>query len=246
MDEYLQRVIAEQEAQEQNARMLEIKKNAEAMRKKLISTEIGYRRKKIYPRKIKASFVTKEQRKSLRVKTKSIANGLRHPSKETRRKVTKWTTVFIVILFILIGIQYAVMKWQMTKYQLPHYENVDQYREYACVQMSYDAEKQWEELGFHVVQRRVMSEHRWIAIEMLPGVYVEFESTLNILGMHLITPSMTKKMIYQSEGFFENGKQIINAPTSLSMHGALTDWKAMWYEKDQSNIGYFSWVIWPN
>ena len=203
-------------------------------------------RKKIYPEKTKAAFVTKEQRTKLRDKTKNLAHNLRYPSKETKHKVTKWTSVFLILLFILIGAQYAFTKWQMSKYYLSDYDTVEQYREYACVQMSYDAEKAWEGAGFHVVQRRVLNEHRWIAIETFPGYFVEFESTLNILGMHLITPSMTKKMIYQSEGFFENGKQMVNAPTSLSMHGALTDWKPMWYEKEQSNIGYFSWMIWPN
>jgi hypothetical protein len=203
-------------------------------------------RKKIYPEKTKVAFVTKEQRMRLRDKTKNLAHSMRHPSPEAKRKVTKWTTVFIIIVFILVGTQYAFMKWQIMRYQQPYYEGVDQYREYACVQMSYDAEQFWEQTGFHTVQRRVENEHRWIAVEILPGIYIEFESTLNLFGMHLITQDMTKKMVYQSEGFYKNGKEIVNAPTTLSMHGALTDWKQMWYEKEQSNIGYFSWVMWPS
>ena len=203
-------------------------------------------RKKIYPAKVEATFVTKEQRQRLRDKTRNLAHGIRHPSKETKHKVTKWTTVFLIIVFMLVGVQYAFMKWQISRYTLPHYEGVNQYREYACVQMSFDAEKAWEEAGFHVVQRRVLNEHRWIAIETLPGIYINFESTLDLLGFNLITQNMTGKMIYQSEGFFKNGKQIVAAPTSLSMHGALTDWKPIGHESEWSNIGYFSWVMWPS
>jgi len=150
--------------------------------------------------------------------------------KKTSRRMKILKVIIIVALLIIVA-QYAFMKYQMTRYTIDD--------GYACVHMSYDAEKFFEGLGFRVVQRRVDGVHRWIAIELWDGMYVDYESTLNIFGLYLINKRMTGQYIWQSEGFFENGQEIVKVKSEREMHTKLSDWKIIGEVGYNTNIQFF-------
>ena len=183
-----------------------------------------------------------EKTKEVLKKIKKKKIKIKKPTQKTKKQVTKLGAIILILILMIFTFQYVLIKWQMSKYELPYYVNIDDYREYACVQMSYDAEQGWESVGFHVVQRRVEGVHRWIAVELLPGWYVDFESTLNVLGMHAVSEEMHGKDIFQSEGFFVGAKEIVHIGTTREMHGGLTDWEKIGVESTGSNLNLFSWI----
>jgi hypothetical protein len=105
--------------------------------------------------------------------------------------------------------------------------------------MSYDAEKFFEGLGFHTVQRRVMGVHRWVAIELWDGFYVDYESTLGLFGVHLINDEMVNQYVYQSEGFFDHGVELVRVKTIPDIHNNLDDWEIIGMENGSSNLWFF-------
>jgi hypothetical protein len=150
---------------------------------------------------------------------------------KTRIRITKIAKVLVVIALIVMGIQYAYMKYQISKYSIDD--------GYTCVHMSYEKEKFFEGIGFNVVQRRVEGVHRWVAIELWDGYYVDYESTLNFFGLHLVNEEMTGENIQQSEGFFKNGKEVVKVKTIWDMHTNLKDWKVIDKEGQNTNIEIF-------
>jgi hypothetical protein len=154
---------------------------------------------------------------------------IRHPNKERLSKAKKAILGLILVLMLLYGSQYAFLKWQMTRYDEINY---------SCVGMSYDAEQFFESIGIHTVERRVVGEHRWVAIELF-GNYIEFETTMNLFFFHIVTPGMEGQPIEQSEGFFQDGKAIVQVHSNYELHINLKDWKVICVE----NGTYNSWIL---
>lgn len=150
-------------------------------------------------------------------------------SKRDKKKLILATIVLVILL--LVCAQYVAIKYQMSVYDI---------HDYACVHMSYDAEKFFEEeLGLHVVQRRVEHCHRWIAIEILPGIYIEYETTLRLFNHHLVTGEMMGEPIYQSEGFWVDGEQNVLVSTHDDIHVELEDWKEIGTETGPPNEDFW-------
>lgn len=164
--------------------------------------------------------VKKEEKKKIQLQ---IA-----PKKKDRKKMIIATIILVVLL--LVSGQYVATKYQMSIYDI---------NDYACVHMSYDAEKFFEDLGFNTVQRRVEAEHRWIAVEILPNIFIEYESTLRIFGLHLVTDDMMGKTIYQSDGFWKEGEQIVSVETHQEIHKDLDDWQAIGNETGPPNQSFW-------
>ena len=148
-----------------------------------------------------------------------------------KKRIIKVVKVIVIIAAIILLAQYSYMKYQMSQY------NIDD--GYTCVAMSYDKENFFEGLGFRTVQRRVEGVHRWIAIEIWDGVFIDYESTLNLFGVYLINKEMRGKPIYQSEGFFDKGKEIVNVSSISDMHTALKDWIVVGEVGYNTNIEFF-------
>lgn len=148
-----------------------------------------------------------------------------------KRRTIKILKVLIIVSVLIILAQYVYMKYQISNYDIDD--------GYTCVHMSYDKEKFFEGLGFHVVQRRVEGVHRWIAIEIWDGVYIDYESTLNFFGLHLVNEEMAGKYIYQSEGFFDGNKEIVKVDTVWDMHTKLKDWEVVATEGLSTNMDFF-------
>jgi hypothetical protein len=148
-----------------------------------------------------------------------------------KKRVVTFFKILVIIAAIILLAQYVFMKYQMSMY------NIDD--GYTCVWMSYDAEKFFEGLGFNTVQRRVEGIHRWIAIELWDGMYVDYESTLNILGMHLVNKEMRGKPIQQSEGYFSGDTALVTINDLYDMHTKLKDWKVTGYVGYDTNIDFF-------
>ena len=148
--------------------------------------------------------------------------------KRSRKKIIL-LTIILVLLLIVCG-QYVITKLQMATYDV---------RDYACVHMSHDMEEFFESLGFNTVQRRVQYEHRWIAIEVLPGCYVEYESTLRLFFNHIVTEDMIDKPIYQSEGFYKDGEEIVHVNNHDDMHFKLKDWEKIGTEEGPANEDFW-------
>ena len=193
--------------------------------------------------KIKILPQRKEKITTAKIKTKdkkTLHNlSKMHMKKETKQKITKGGTIILILILMVAGFQLILIKWQMSRYRTPSFSDINDYRQYMCVQMSYDDEKYFEQLGFHVVERRVENQHRWIAIEIGPDIYIDFECTLNLLGTHIVTDQMVNQPIEQSEGFFQNGKEIVHVSSTLQEYDALKDWKVIGTEGPSSNIGIF-------
>lgn len=158
-----------------------------------------------------------------------------HKKIKKRSRGIKVLKVIVMVALLIMVAQYAFMRYQMARYTIDD--------GYACVHMSYDAEKFFEGLGFNVVQRRVDGVHRWIAIEIWDGVFIDYESTLNIFGLYLINERMTGQYIWQSEGFFKDGKEIINIKSEREMHTKLSDWKIIGEVGYNTNIQYFEMLL---
>lgn len=176
-------------------------------------------------------FLKRKAKKPKGPKKPIILHGvaLRDPNKKKMKRWKKVVLALVLVFMLLYLGQYVFLKWQMTKYDED---------KYSCVGMSYDAEQFFESIGIHTIQRRVVGEHRWVAVEIL-GSYVDFEPTLNLLGFHLVTKGMEGAAIYQSEGFFNNGQTIKKVANSTELYTALTDWQKLGEETGTEN----SWIL---
>lgn len=160
----------------------------------------------------------KDERKKIRIR----------PDKKERKKI--WIATAILIVLLIICGQYVATKYQMSRYDIEHY---------ACVHMSYDTEMALEDLGLRVVQRRVEHEHRWIAIEIIPNVYLEYEPTLAIFGTHLVTEDMIGEPIYQSQGFYIDGEEQVYVSVHEDIHVELTDWEEIGIQEGPPNYEFW-------